>query len=104
VAERLNLDLEYLDGGVVLRLSGRLEAETVAVLAGALRAVDEARHGVVCLDLEHVTAIDGAGIRLLLEAESAAAADGRAFEVSGLPASLRRRAAVAPPQLDGATP
>jgi anti-anti-sigma factor len=107
VAERLALDMEHHDEGVVLRLSGRLDADTVAVLTGALRAVDEARHGTVRIDLEHVTAIDGVGIRLLLEAESAAAAEGRTVEVRGLQASLRRRAPFAPPpsqptELDGA--
>jgi anti-anti-sigma factor len=109
VAERLALEMEQLDGGVVLRLTGRLDAATVPVLTGALRAVDEGRHGAVLLDLEHVTEIDGAGIGLLLEAESAALAGGRAFEVSGLQASLRRRVPVGPwpaqpTELDGATP
>jgi anti-anti-sigma factor len=107
VAERLALDVEHDNGGVVLRLTGRLDAGTVAVLAGALRAVDEARHGAVRIDLEHVSAIDGIGIRLLLEAEAAAMADGRTLAVSGLQASLRRRLPAQPrpsqpTELDGA--
>jgi anti-anti-sigma factor len=106
VAERLSLEMEHRHGGVVLRLSGRLDVDTVPLLVGALRAVDEGRHGAVMLDLENVVAIDGVGIRLLLETEAALLTDGRPFEVSGLQASLRRRLPVGPPptELDGATP
>jgi anti-anti-sigma factor len=100
--------MEHRDGGVVLRLSGRLDADTAPLLIGALRALDEPWHGAVELDLEHVVAMDGVGIRLVLEAEAAALAEARPFRVSGLQASLKRRTPGGPwpPQqpteLDGA--
>lgn len=81
----------YQDEGVLLRLAGRLDSATVPLLDGVLRAVVGGLWGPVVVDLEGVTAIDGAGIAVLLEAETVSVRDGHALEVSGLQASLRLR-------------
>lgn len=91
MAERLSLEMECHDDGVVLRLAGRLDARTVPLLAGVLRAVLGGIWGPVDVDLEGVSSIDGAGIGVLLEAEEASQRDGHALAVSGVRESLRRQ-------------
>ena len=94
--ERLSVDLEQEDGGVVLHLAGRLEAGTAPVLAGALEALLGGR-GSLNLDLARIVAIDRAGLDLLLDARRAAERNGHDLAVTGLQESLRRRNTPTPP-------
>jgi anti-anti-sigma factor len=89
--ERLAVEFERReDGTVVLRLNGRLDRGTAAVLEGVLRALRSDPSPIV-VDLAAVDHIDSHGLDVLLEAE----ADGRrrraSVEVVGVRESLRSR-------------
>ena len=89
--ERLAVEFERSDSGnVVLRVSGRLEHGTAALLDGVLRAL-RADPSAVVVDLSAVDHIDSHGLDVLLQAE----ADGRrrkaSIEVTGVRESLRAR-------------
>ena len=87
--ERLGVDYERReDGAVVLRVSGRLEHTTAAVLEGVLRALSgEPSH--VVLDLTAVDHIDSHGLDVLLETEADARLRRRGtIEVIGIQESL----------------
>ena len=87
--ERLAVEFERrLDGSVLLRLSGKLEHGTAALLEGILQALWNDPSPVV-VDLSHVDHIDSRGLEVLLAAESGARARGRPVEVIGIRESLR---------------
>jgi anti-anti-sigma factor len=89
--ERLAVEFEREDSGsVLLRVSGRLEQATAAVLDGILRAllVDRAP---VTVDLTDVDHIDSHGLGVLLEAEADARARDATIRVIGVRESLRLR-------------
>ena len=90
-AERLGV--EYVrrdDGAVLLRVSGRLEHATAAVLEGVLQALaPEPAH--VVIDLTAVDHIDSHGLDVLLEAEGAARRREATVEVIGIQESLVAR-------------
>jgi anti-anti-sigma factor len=87
--ERLAVEFEREEsGGVLLRVSGRLERATVAVLDGVLRALRSDR-APVTVDLTDVDHIDSHGLDVLLEAEADARARGTSVEVIGVRESLR---------------
>jgi anti-anti-sigma factor len=89
--ERLAVEFERReDGGVVLRLSGRLERATAALLDGVLHAV-RAEAVPVVLDLTDVDHIDSYGLDVLLEAESDERRRESPVEVIGVRESLRAR-------------
>ena len=89
--ERLAVEFEREDsGGVMLRVSGRLERATAAVLDGVLRALRSDR-GPVIVDLTDVDHIDSHGLEVLLEAEADARARRASVEVIGVRESLRLR-------------
>jgi anti-anti-sigma factor len=89
--ERLAVEFEREDGGrVLLRVSGRLEATTAAVLDGVLRAL-RGDQGPVTLDLTDVDHIDSHGLRVLLEAEAYARERRASIEVVGVRESLSLR-------------
>jgi anti-anti-sigma factor len=68
--ERLAVEFERrLDGSVHLRLSGKLEAGTAALLDGILQALWNDPSPVV-VDLSRVDHIDSRGLDVLLAAES----------------------------------
>ena len=68
--ERLAVEFERrLDGSVLLRLSGKLEHGTAALLDGILQALWNDPSPVV-VDLSHVDHIDSRGLEVLLAAES----------------------------------
>jgi anti-anti-sigma factor len=77
-------------GGVVLRVSGRLERATAALLGGVLHALRSDRSPVT-VDLTDVDHIDSAGLDVLLEAEADARARSASVEVIGVRESLRFR-------------
>ena len=89
--ERLAVEFERRDSGnVVLRVSGRLEQGTAALLEGVLQAL----HGdpsTVVVDLTAVDHIDSHGLDVLLEAEAAARRRRGTIEVIGVRESLRAR-------------
>ena len=87
-AERLGVDYERReDGTVVVRVSGRLEHATAAVLEGVIRALsDEPPH--VVLDLTAVDHIDSYGLDVLLETEALARRRQTTVEVIGVQESL----------------
>jgi anti-anti-sigma factor len=88
-AERLGVDYERRDdGAVLLRVSGRLEHTTAAVLEGVLRAIsrDDVPH--VVLDLTAVDHIDSYGLDVLLETEADARRRRATVEVIGIQESL----------------
>jgi anti-anti-sigma factor len=82
-AERLAAEFERgADGGVVLRLMGRLDRATVPLLDGVRGETTP-----VVVDLSGVDHIDSTGLSVLLEAE--ARVDGKApVEVTGVRESL----------------
>ena len=87
--ERLTVEFERRDGGeILLRVSGRLERATAALLSGVLHALraDPAR---VVVDLTDVDHIDSHGLDVLLEAESDARRRRASVEVTGVRESLR---------------
>jgi anti-anti-sigma factor len=89
--ERLVVEFERrTEGGVMLRLSGKLERATAPVLDGVLRSL-RGDVGNVVLDLTGVDHIDGRGLELLLEVEADARRTGASIEVTGIRESLRER-------------
>jgi anti-anti-sigma factor len=96
-AERLVVEFERRpDGGVQLRVSGKLEQGTAPLLEGVLHALRSEATPVV-LDLEGVDHIDGRGLDMLLAAEMEARRNGSWVDVVGVRESLRERR---PPTLD----
>jgi anti-anti-sigma factor len=90
-AERLVVEFERRsDGGVVLRVTGKLAEATAPLLQGVLHALRVEATPVV-LDLAGVRHIDAHGLELLLVAEAAARRSGSSVEVTGVPESLRSR-------------
>ena len=88
-AERLGVEYERRDDGALLvRVSGRLEHTTAAVLEGVLRALsgDEPSH--LVLDLTAVDHIDSYGLDVLLETEADARERRATVEVIGIQESL----------------
>jgi anti-anti-sigma factor len=95
--ERLVVEFERRpDGGVRLRVSGKLEQATAPLLDGVLHAL-RAEATPVVLDLEGVDHIDGRGLDMLLTAEMEARRTGSWVEVVGVRESLRERR---PPHLE----
>ncbi len=90
-ADRLGVEYERRgDGAVLLRVSGRLEDATAAVLEGVLRALgDDTPH--VVIDLTAVDHIDSHGLDVLLETEAAARRRRATVEVIGIQESLVAR-------------
>jgi anti-anti-sigma factor len=87
--ERLAVEFERrLDGSVLLRLSGKLERGTAALLEGILQALWEDPSPVV-VDLSHVDHIDSRGLDVLLAAEAKARRRTSPVEVVGIRESLR---------------
>ena len=87
--ERLAVEFERrLDGSVLLRLSGKLEHGTAALLDGILQALWDDPSPVV-VDLSHVDHIDSRGLDVLLSAEAGARGRSAALEVIGIRESLR---------------
>jgi anti-anti-sigma factor len=87
--ERLAVEFERrLDGSVLLRLSGKLEQGTAALLDGILQALWDDPSPVV-VDLSHVDHIDSRGLDVLLAAESGARRRSSPVEVVGIRESLR---------------
>lgn len=89
--ERLAVEFERDDGGRVrLRVSGRLEQATAALLDGVLRSL-RADPAPVTVDLTDVDHIDSHGLEVLLDAEADARARRVSVEVVGVRESLRLR-------------
>jgi anti-anti-sigma factor len=89
--ERLVVDFERrADGGALLRVSGKLDAATAALLDGVLLAL-RAEMTAVVLDLSGVEHIDRRGLDLLLDAEAEAMRTGASIAVIGVGESLRDR-------------
>jgi anti-anti-sigma factor len=89
--ERLAVEFERQEGGgAVLRLSGKLERATAAVLHGVLQALRWDAAPLV-LDLTGVDHIDSHGLDVLLHAESEGRRRRARVEVIGVRESLRAR-------------
>jgi anti-anti-sigma factor len=89
--ERLAVEFERVDGGrVLLRVSGRLERATAALLDGVLRSLRSERSQVT-VDLTDVDHIDSHGLDVLLAAEADARRRSTSIEVVGVRESLRLR-------------
>ena len=89
--ERLAVEFERRDGSsVILRVSGRLEEGTAALLDGVLRAL-RAESATVIVDLSAVENIDSYGLEVLLAAEADARRRRTSIEVTGVRESLRAR-------------
>jgi anti-anti-sigma factor len=87
--ERLVVEFERrLDGSALLRLTGRLEHGTAALLDGILQALWHDPLPVV-VDLSGVDHIDSRGLDVLLAAESAGRGRSSPVEVVGIRESLR---------------
>jgi anti-anti-sigma factor len=89
--DRLAVEFEREDGGgVLLRVSGRLEAATAGLLEGVLRSL-RADPAPVTVDLTDVDHIDSHGLGVLLEAEEDARRRRASVQVVGVRESLRLR-------------
>jgi anti-anti-sigma factor len=89
--ERLAVEFEHEDGGrVLLRVSGRLERSTAALLDGVLRSL-RGHPAPVVVDLTEVEHIDAHGLGVLLAAEADARKRRVSVEVVGVRESLRAR-------------
>jgi anti-anti-sigma factor len=87
--ERLAVEFERrLDGSVLLRLRGKLEHGTAALLDGILQALWHDPFPVV-VDLTYVDHIDSRGLDVLLAAESGGRGRSSPVEVVGIRESLR---------------
>ncbi len=87
--ERLAVEFERnVDGDVLLRVSGKLERSTAALLEGVLQALWSDPNPVV-LDLSRVDHIDSRGLDVLLTAEAEAQRRNARVEVVGVRESLR---------------
>jgi anti-anti-sigma factor len=87
--ERLAVEFERnADGNVLLRVTGKLERGTAALLEGVLQALANDPSPVV-LDLSRVDHIDSRGLEVLLNAEAAAARRSARVEVIGVRESLK---------------
>jgi anti-anti-sigma factor len=87
--ERLVVEFERRVGGdVILRVTGKLERGTAALLEGILQAVWHDPSPVV-LDLTGVDHIDSRGLDVLLNAEAEARRRNAQVEVVGVRESLR---------------
>ena len=89
--ERLAVEFEREDGGRVrVRVIGRLDEATAALLDGVLRSLRD-DPGPVTVDLAEVEHIDSYGLEVLLDAEANARVRGTSVEVVGVRESLRAR-------------
>jgi anti-anti-sigma factor len=87
--ERLAVEFErHVDGDVLLRVTGKLERSTAALLEGVLQALWNEPSPVV-LDLSRVDHIDARGLDVLLNAEAEARRRSARVEVVGVRESLR---------------
>jgi anti-anti-sigma factor len=87
--ERLAVEFERnVDGDVLLRVTGKLERGTAALLEGVLQALWNDPNRVV-LDLSRVDHIDARGLDVLLTAEAQAQRRSARVEVVGVRESLR---------------
>ena len=87
--ERLAVEFERnLDGDVLLRVTGKLERSTAALLEGVLQALSNDPNPVV-LDLSRVDHIDSRGLEVLLTAEAEAQRRNARVEVVGVRESLK---------------
>jgi anti-anti-sigma factor len=87
--ERLAVEFERrVDGNVILRVNGKLERGTAALLEGVLQALRNDPNPVV-LDLTGVDHIDSRGLEVLLNAEAEARRRNAPVEVVGVRESLR---------------
>jgi len=87
--ERLAVEFERnLDGDVLLRVTGKLERSTAALLEGVLQALANDPNPVV-LDLSRVDHIDSRGLEVLLTAEAEAQRRNARVEVVGVRESLK---------------
>jgi anti-anti-sigma factor len=87
--ERLAVEFERrADGHVTLRVTGKLERGTAALLEGVLQALWQDPSPVV-LDLSRVDHIDSRGLEVLLNAEAQARRRPAPVEVVGVRESLR---------------
>lgn len=90
-SERLAVELERRGGThVSLRVSGRLERGTSALLEGVLRAL-RADSSEIVVDLSDVDHIDSHGLDVLLQAEADARRRNASVQVTGVRESLRSR-------------
>jgi anti-anti-sigma factor len=91
VTERLAVEFERRESGnVVLRVRGRLEHGTAALLDGVLHALRTNASPIV-VDLSDVDHIDSHGLEVLLQAEADARRRKTSVEVTGVRESLRSR-------------
>jgi anti-anti-sigma factor len=87
--ERLAVEFERnADGDVLLRVTGKLERGTAALLEGVLQALANDPSAVV-LDLSKVDHIDARGLEVLLNAEAEARRRSARVEVVGVRESLK---------------
>jgi anti-anti-sigma factor len=87
--ERLMVELERrVEGNVILRVNGKLERGTAALLDGILQALWHDPAPVV-LDLSGVDHIDSRGLDVLLNAEAEARRRNAQVDVVGVRESLR---------------
>ena len=89
--ERLAVEFERRDSGnVVVRVSGRLDQGTAALLRGVLHSLRSDPSPII-VDLADVDHIDSHGLEVLLEAEADARRRKASVEVTGVRESLRSR-------------
>ena len=79
------------DGNVMLRVCGRLEHGTSALLEGVLGALLRSDAAAIVVDLSAVEHIDSHGLDVLLEAEADAVRRNVSVEVTGVRESLSAR-------------
>src|SRR5205823_4523124 len=78
---RMTVDLAMRHGIPVLQLVGELDARSTGEVKAALEGIRARSFPRVLLDMEHVTYVDSAGLRTVLEAVKAFATAGRRLEL-----------------------
>jgi len=87
-----NLSVEVSEDGqiVLLALTGELDISEAPALQERLLDVERARPELLILDLRGLSFVDSSGLRLILEADFRAQAEGRRFSIVRGPNSVHR--------------
>jgi anti-anti-sigma factor len=84
-------DVSQIEGRVVLRLTGELDIATADdMLAAGRRALEDARHGPLFLDLSELSFCDSTGMRSLLRLNHEALRCGRTVVLRNVQPNVRR--------------
>lgn len=80
----------YLDGAVVLSISGEVDLANASSLRAQLKAAIETRKHLIVVDLKDLRYIDSCGIHALLDTHHAVARNGCSIALAAVPSMVQR--------------